>query len=107
MSTPRTAYRTLPADERQEFRLPALLKEHLVQAAARTGETVAEYITDALAERVSRDLATATEWSLTVPEQRALLEALAGAAAPSARARKAAARAAALFGPLKTRRRAR
>ncbi len=101
MSTPRTAYRALPADERQEFRLPALLKDHLAQAAARTGETVAEYITDALAERVSRDLAAATEWALTVPEQRTLLETLAGAGAPSARARKAAARAAAMFGPIK------
>ena len=107
MSTPRTAYRALPADERQEFRLPALLKDHLAQAAARIGESVAEYITGALVERVSRDLASASEWALTVPEQEALLRALATKARLPARARKAAARADALFGPLEKKRRRR
>ncbi|HWZ59472.1 MAG TPA: hypothetical protein VNW46_10910 [Gemmatimonadaceae bacterium] len=100
MPSPTSAYRALPADERQEFRLPGLLKEHLSRAAARTGQTIAEYITAALAERVTRDLAETTEWTLTAPEQEALLRTLAAASKPSAQATKLAARADALFGPL-------
>ena len=94
------AYRTLPADDRQEFRLPALLKDHLSRAAAQTGQSVTEYITAAVAERVTHDLADSTEWALTVPEQEALLHVLAASPGPSARARKMAKRADALFGPL-------
>ena len=37
-------YTSLPADERQEFRLPKLLKTHLNQAASMLGETVAQYL---------------------------------------------------------------
>ncbi len=99
-STAIAAYRMLPADDRQEFRLPALLKDHLGRAAARTGQSVTEYITAVLAERVTHDLAETTEWVLTVPEQEALLRALAALPGPSARARRVAKRAAALFGPL-------
>lgn len=69
MSLALAAYRSLPADERQEFRLPALLKEHLSRAAERTGQTTTEYITATLVEQVTQDLAATTEWALTVPEQ--------------------------------------
>jgi uncharacterized protein (DUF1778 family) len=100
MSSTSVAYRGLPADERQEFRLPALLKEHVTQAALQSGQTIAEYITNALAERVTADLASAAEWTLTVPEQETLLRALSGAPGPSARARKVAAKADAVFGTL-------
>lgn len=92
------AYRGLPADERQEFRLPALLKEHLARVVALSGKSVTEYITEAVAERVTQDLAATAEWALTVDEQVALLKILAGAEEPSARARAVAERARAMFG---------
>ncbi len=100
MSPAAAAYRKLVADERQEFRLPALLKEHVGRAAELNGQSAAEYINDALADRVSRDLAGATNWALTVPEQETLLRTLATSPAPSKRARAAAANANALFGRL-------
>jgi uncharacterized protein (DUF1778 family) len=96
-----TVYRNLPADERQEFRLPSLLKDHLARAAALTGQSLAEYISTALAERVSRDLATNSDWALTVDEQTELMRILASSGEPSARARVVAARADELFGNLK------
>lgn len=105
MSSAATPYRKLAADERQELRLPALLKAHIAAAAAQTGETVAEYITAAVAQRVSHDLAEATDWALTVPEQKALLKALAVPVRPSTRARKTAARADSLFGRVARQRR--
>jgi hypothetical protein len=92
-------YRSLPANERQEFRLPALLKEHLARAAEQAGQSVAEYITVTLAERVTRDLAVA-DWSLTPDEQAHLMRVLATNRSPSARANAVTARADKLFGPL-------
>jgi uncharacterized protein (DUF1778 family) len=91
-------YRTLPAEERQEFRLPMLLKEHLSRAAAQAGQSVAEYITTVLAERVTQDLAASTEWALSIDEQATLLRVLASAPEPTARARAIAERANTLFG---------
>ena len=93
-------YRALPADERQEFRLPALLKEHLGRVVAVSGQSITEYITAAVAERVTQDLATTAEWVLTVDEQAALLKLLATDHAPAKRARAVARRARALFGDL-------
>jgi|GEM_PF-1619012 len=95
-------YRGLPADERQEFRLPALLKEHLARVVALSGRSITEYITEAVAERVTRDLAASAEWALTVDEQVALLKILASDEAPSARANSVSERARALFGELAT-----
>lgn len=91
-------YRGLAADERQEFRLPALLKEHLARVVAQTGQSITEYITAAVAERVTQDLAATAEWTLTVDEQVALLKILASDAQPTARANAAAEKARALFG---------
>lgn len=98
MSNAATIYRALPAAERQEFRLPLLLKEHLSRAAAQSGQTVTEYITTALAERVTQDLAASSEWTLSIDEQAALLKLLANASEPTARAYAVAERADALFG---------
>jgi len=100
MTSRTAAYRSLPANERQEFRLPTLLKDHLAKAAARRGQTVAEYLTVAVAERVAHDLAETAEWHLSVPEQELLLRALAARTRPSARARSAAKKADSMFGPL-------
>jgi len=95
-------YRGLAADERQEFRLPALLKEHLGRVVAGTGQSITEYITAAVAERVTRDLAATAEWALTVDEQVALLKILANDARPSDRANATAERARAMFGEVST-----
>jgi uncharacterized protein (DUF1778 family) len=94
-------YRNLPANERQEFRLPTLLKEHLQRAAVQAGKSVAEYITEAVAERVSNDLAATTEWILSADEQSALLKILVSTPpVPTARALAAAKMADTFFGPL-------
>lgn len=99
-------YRNLPANERQEFRIQTLLKEHLHRAAAQSGQTVSEYITDALADRVTADLVASNEWVLSVDEQAELMKILLHSpTATSARARKAAKRADVLFGPLERRHR--
>ena len=98
MSNAAAVYRTLPAEERQEFRLPMLLKEHLGRAAAQAGQSVAEYITMVLAERVTQDLATSTEWALSVDEQATLLRVLSSAQEPTARAHAIAERADTMFG---------
>jgi hypothetical protein len=102
MSSAAHIYQGLPADERQEFRLPGLLKDHLTRAAAQSQQSVAEYITTTLAERVTHDLAAAIDWTLSVDEQTTLMKVLVAAAprGPSARAKATAARAEALFGPL-------
>jgi len=99
------AYISLPADERQEFRLPKLLKAHLHEAATLQGESAAQYVIEAVAERVARDLANAATWELTVPEQQKLLEVLAKPAAPTSAFLEAMGRADTLFGgPLPARR---
>jgi len=97
---PRSIYQSLPADDRQEFRLPGLLKEHLTRVSVQLGQSVTEYITLALAERVARDLAASIEWTLSVDEQVALMKILTAPVEPSERARAAAASADVLFGPL-------
>jgi uncharacterized protein (DUF1778 family) len=94
----------MPADERQEFRLPRLLKDHLNQAAALQGASVTQYVIEAVAARVTEDLAQAATWELTVPEQRALLELLAKPPAPTSEFVEAMHRADVLFGSLPTRR---
>lgn len=96
------SYRGLAADERQEFRLPALLKEYLARVVAQTGQSITEYITAAIAERVTQDLAATAEWALTIDEQVSLLKILASDAGPSERANATAGRARALFGELST-----
>jgi len=100
MQNAAAVYRALPAEERQEFRLPTLLKEHLSRAAAQSGQSVAEYITSVLAERVTQDLAATAEWALSIEEQAMLLKLLADTAEPTARARAIAERANDLFGEL-------
>lgn len=104
MAATAKAYLSMPADERQEFRLPRLLKEHLNQAAALQGASVALYVIEAVAARVTRDLAEAATWELTIPEQRSLLELLAKPPAPTSEFMEAMNRADVLFGPLPARR---
>jgi uncharacterized protein (DUF1778 family) len=73
-------YVDLPADERFETRIPKLLKRHAESAALANGETLSQYVVQAIATRVAEDLARQVEWHLTVPEQVALLQVLASPA---------------------------
>lgn len=68
MPTADLPYLSLKADERQEFRLPALLKQHLAEVAARRGQIVSEYVVQVLASDVSAELSKGLEWQLTAPE---------------------------------------
>jgi uncharacterized protein (DUF1778 family) len=97
------AYTGLQADDRQEFRLPKLLKAHLNEAATLQGETVAQYVIEAVAARVTQDLAAATTWELTAPEKKRLLEILTEPPAPTRALVEAMKRADALFDPMPTR----
>jgi uncharacterized protein (DUF1778 family) len=103
MTAAAMAYLRMPANERQEFRLPKLLKDHLNEVATLQGESVAQYVIEAVAERVTRDLAQAATWELTIPEQRNLLEVLARPALPTSAFVEAMRRADVLIGPLPTR----
>jgi uncharacterized protein (DUF1778 family) len=75
-STAATPYLDLKADERQELRLPALLKDHIAQVAAQQGCSVSEYMLRVLAADVSVEIAKPAEWTLTTPEFMTLLEIL-------------------------------
>ncbi len=92
------AYLDLPADDRLETRLPTMLKRHAEQAAQAKGESLSQYVIEALAERVADDLARSIEWQLTIPEQVQLLKVLSAPAKSTPALDLAAQRAKALFG---------
>lgn len=98
MSTAALPYLSLKADERQELRLPALLKQHLAEVAARRGQTVSEYVVQVLASDVSAELSKALEWQLTAPELLEFMRVLMSPAPETATMAAARERAAALFG---------
>lgn len=68
MSNTPTHYLALKADDRQELRLPAVLKEHLQQVARTNGESVNEYVLRLVAADVSAEISKAYEWELDAPE---------------------------------------
>jgi len=68
MSNTPTHYLALKADDRQELRLPAVLKEHLQQVARTNGESVNEYVLRLVAADVSAEISKAYEWELGAPE---------------------------------------
>ncbi len=70
------AYLNLPADDRFESRIPAVLKRHAEMVARGKGETLSEYVMEVLAERVATDIVETQELHLTTPEQAALLKLL-------------------------------
>jgi uncharacterized protein (DUF1778 family) len=70
------SYLDLKADERQELRLPALLKDHIAQVAAQQGESVSEYMLRVLAADVSVQIVKPVEWHLSAPEFMVLLDLL-------------------------------
>ena len=92
------AYLELPADARMEVRLPTLLKEHAELVAATRSAKLSELVVEALAEKVSEELAAARTWKLTVPEQAELLRVLSAKRGRTVALSKATQRAAKLFG---------
>ena len=92
------AYLELPADARMEVRLPSLLKEHAELVAATRSEKLSQLVIEALAEKVSGELAAARSWKLTIPEQAELLRVLAAKPLASRALARAGRRATKLFG---------
>ncbi|MBA4072998.1 MAG: hypothetical protein C0497_14360 [Gemmatimonas sp.] len=81
MTATAQAYLELPADDRFETRLPAVLKRHAEAVARSKGETLSEYVLAVLAEQVATDIVATQEWRLTPTEQVELLRILAAPAA--------------------------
>jgi uncharacterized protein (DUF1778 family) len=77
MTATAQAYFRLPADERFETRIPAVLKRHAETVARFRGESLSEYVLEVLAEKVATDIIAAQELQLTPPEQVELLRILA------------------------------
>ena len=99
------AYLDLPADARMEVRLPSLLKEHAELVAATRSEKLSQLVVEALAEKVSDELASARTWKLTIPEQTELLRILAAKPVTSRAMTRAVRQAARLFGKAAVRQR--
>lgn len=93
------AYLELPADDRLEARLPRRLKRDAEVVARARGETLSEYVTEILAERVASEIVATQSWRLTPGEQAELLRVLAGPAPETAALGAARERAAEIFGP--------
>lgn len=98
MTTTALPYLSLKADERQELRLPALLKQHLAEVAARRGQTVSEYVVQVLSADVSAELTKTLEWQLTAPELLEFMRVLMSPVPETTTMAAARERAAALFG---------
>jgi uncharacterized protein (DUF1778 family) len=71
------AYLDLPADDRFETRLPRILKRHAETVAKARGQTLSQFIIEALAERVAAEIVSTQELRLTAVEQVELLRILA------------------------------
>ncbi len=97
------AYLELPADDRLETRLPRRLKRDAEAVAKARGESLSEYVTTLLAERVAQEIVTAQEWMLTPAEQVELLRILSVSAPVTLTLKTARRRAAALFGRQRSR----
>lgn len=99
MTATAEAYFGLPADERFETRIPAVLKRHAEAVAKSKGESLSEYVLEVLAERVATDIIATQELRLTPPEQVELLRILAAPATVTPALKQAMAEAEALWGP--------
>ena len=69
-------YLQLPNDDRLDMRMPALLKEHADRCAKALGESLSEYIIQAVAQRVTDELPSTGSWQLSADEQAHLLKVL-------------------------------
>lgn len=95
-------YLTLKADDRQELRLPALLKAHAAEVAASRGQSTSEYLVELIATNVTVDIAQSLTWDLSPQEVMTLLRVLAAPAPDTPAMRSARATAAKMFGPVAT-----
>ncbi len=103
MSSTAVPYLALKADDRQELRLPALLKEHAARVAALHGQSTSEYLVEIIATSVSADIAKSLTWDLSGPEVMVLLQALSAPGPETEAMRAARATAEELFGPVNSR----
>ena len=76
MTATAQAYLELPADDRFETRLPAVLKRHAETVAKSRGETLSEYVLEVLAEKVATDIVATQDLRLIPTEQVELLRIL-------------------------------
>ena len=92
------AYLELPADDRFETRLPAVLKRHAETVAKSRGETLSEYVLGVLAEKVATDIVATQDLRLTPTEQVELLRILSAPAVVTPALERAMAEAETLWG---------
>ena len=78
------AYLELPADDRFETRIPAVLKRHAETVARSRGESLSQYVLEVLASQVAQDILATQAWHLTPAEQAELLRILATPPTPTA-----------------------
>ena len=98
MTATAQAYLELPADDRFETRLPAVLKRHAETVAKSRGETLSEYVLEVLAEKVATDIVATQELRLTPIEQVELLRILSAPAVVTPALERAMAEAETLWG---------
>jgi hypothetical protein len=97
-TTTAVPYLTLKADDRQELRIPALLKAHAAQIAAARGQSTSEYLVELIATNVTVDMAQSLTWDLAPQEVMTLLRVLSSPRADTAAMKAARAKAEELFG---------
>lgn len=97
------AYLALKADDRQELRLPALLKEHAGRLATLHGQSTSQYLVGIIAAHVSQEIAAASTWSLSAPEVMTFLQTMMAPPPETDAMREARELATRFFGPPPTR----
>ena len=97
-TTTALAYLALPADDRFETRLPAVLKRHAETVAKSKGETLSQYVLAVLAEKVATDIVATQELRLTSAEQVELLRIMSAPTLVTSALERATAEAEALWG---------
>jgi len=98
MTATAQAYLELPADDRFEARIPTVLKRHAEAVAKSKGESLSEYVLEALAEKVATDIIATQELRLTAIEQVELMRILAAPAVVTPALQRAVVEAEALWG---------
>lgn len=95
---PQIPYLQMPADDRFEARLPRQLKQDAEKVARAYGQSLAQLVVRALAEKVTAEYALTQSWQLTPPETAELLRILAQPAVATSSLLQARREAEALFG---------
>jgi uncharacterized protein (DUF1778 family) len=98
MSIDTRFYHQLSNDDRLDMRMPVLLKQHADRCARARGESLSQYIIEAIAARVCEELPQTGSVQLSATEQAHFISALARSAPPSRQLKAAKKRATELFG---------